>query len=61
LRRTARSIELFSPSNSESDRTTLQPHIDRFGEDGYGEKPVHMDPVDYWLSHLNPAIFNRID
>jgi hypothetical protein len=41
--------------------TAVHNNIDRFGEDGYGEKPVHMDPVDYWLSHLNPAIFNRID
>jgi hypothetical protein len=41
--------------------TAVHNNIDCFGEDGYGEKPVHMDPVDYWLSKLKPAIFNRID
>ena len=32
-------------------------NIDRYGEDGYGEKPAHMDPVEYWLAHLNPRRF----
>ena len=41
--------------------TAVRNNIDRFGEDGYGDKPDHMDPVEYWLAHLNPAIFNRID
>ena len=37
-------------------------HGDRFGEDAYGEKPVrvgekpvYMDPVEYWLSHPTQA------
>ena len=41
--------------------TAVHNNINRFGEDGYGDKPDHMDPVEYWLSHLNPTIFNRID
>ena len=28
-----------------------------YGEDGFGDKPAHMDTVVYWLSHLNPESF----
>ena len=31
--------------------------IRRYGEDGYGDKPVHMDTVVYWLSHHDPEKF----
>lgn len=29
-------------------------HIDRFGDDGMGEKSEEMCRVEYWLAHLNP-------
>ena len=29
-------------------------HIDRFGDDGMGDKPEGMCRVEYWLAHLNP-------
>jgi hypothetical protein len=32
-------------------------HIREYGEDGMGDKPAHMDTVDYWLAHFNPGSF----
>ena len=26
--------------------------IDRYGDDGYGDKPIEMPRVEYWLSHI---------
>ena len=31
--------------------------IDSYGEDGFGDKPVHMDTVVYWLAHHDPSRF----
>jgi hypothetical protein len=31
--------------------------IRRYGETGYGDKPPHMDPTEYWLAHIQPARF----
>ena len=25
--------------------------IDRYGDDGYGDKPETMTPVEYWIQH----------
>eukprot|EP01043_Picozoa_sp_COSAG02_P020397 COSAG02_NODE_1005_length_15270_cov_11.414607_13_plen_129_part_00 len=36
---------------------TIMADIRRYGEDGYGDKPVHMDTVVYWLSHHDPEKF----
>lgn len=27
--------------------------IDRYGEDGYGDKSEEMDTVEYWLAHID--------
>jgi hypothetical protein len=32
-------------------------HIRRYGEDGMGDKPAHMDTVDYWLAQFKPESF----
>jgi hypothetical protein len=32
-------------------------HIREYGEDGMGDKPAHMDTVEYWLSHFEPESF----
>jgi hypothetical protein len=32
-------------------------HIREYGEDGMGDKPAHMDTVDYWLAHFKPGSF----
>jgi hypothetical protein len=29
-------------------------HIDRYGDDGFGEKPEGMCRAEYWLAHLEP-------
>mgnify|MGYP006874415544 CR=1 FL=1 len=26
--------------------------IERYGDDGYGDKPKDMNRVEYWISHL---------
>jgi hypothetical protein len=26
--------------------------IERYGDDGYGDKPVDMNRVEYWLAHI---------
>lgn len=32
--------------------TGIQDSIDRYGQDGFGDKPLEMDLVEYWISHL---------
>ena len=36
-------------------RWHLQRSIRDYGEDGYGDKPVDMDVVEYWLAHIDPT------
>ena len=32
--------------------------IDRYGDDGFGNKPVGMCRVEYWLAHMNPTYYS---
>jgi hypothetical protein len=29
--------------------------IDRYGDDGYGDKPTDMSRIIYWFQHVPPA------
>jgi hypothetical protein len=33
--------------------------IDRYGDDGYGDKPADMSRVVYWFQHVPPAVQAR--
>ena len=33
--------------------------IERYGDDGMGDKPEEMCRVEYWLAHLNPDQIRR--
>ena len=32
-------------------------NIRKYGEDGMGDKPAHMDTVEYWISHFDVESF----
>jgi hypothetical protein len=33
--------------------------IDRYGDDGYGDKPADMSRIVYWFQHVPPAVQAR--
>ena len=53
------SIHDFKPVSKAQEKATIsmvcrqvKRLIDRYGEDGYGDKPKHMDTYSYWLQHI---------
>jgi hypothetical protein len=52
--------EAGTPPRAELDtfRSVLR-CIDRYGDDGYGDKPQDMSRIVYWFQHVPPAVQAR--
>ncbi|MHA2039113.1 MAG: hypothetical protein ACW98X_22025 [Promethearchaeota archaeon] len=47
-----KSGKIFKCKMSETARRVKE-LIERYNEDGYGDKPPEMNRVEYWIQHLN--------